>query len=136
MVDFGVLSAIRDLLKTEGTIVDGGKHEQIHISYPTKTLIFPMVILELEEVWTSMALGKNSPRAKLKLKAQTLSDKPSGKESITIAEKVRSLIDGKTIHMENGSLVTLRLENCVVDIPTSINKTRNVRQYFEAIVRG
>ena len=136
MVDFRVLSAIRDLLKTEGTIVDGGKHEQIHISYPTKTSIFPMVILELEEVWTSMALGKNSPRAKLKLKAQTLSDKPSGKESITIAEKVRSLIDGKTIHMENGSLVTLRLENCVVDIPTSINKTRNVRQYFEAIVRG
>ena len=136
MADFGVLSAIRDLLKTEGDIVSEGISNQIHISYPTKTSIFPMIILELEEVWTSMALGKNSPKARIKLKAQTLSDKPSGKESITIAEKVRCLIDGKTIRMDNGQLVTLRMENCIVDIPTAINKTRNVKQYFEAIVRG
>ncbi len=136
MADFGVLSAIRELLKTERDIVSEGVSEQIHISYPSKTSIFPMIILELEEVWTSMALGKNSPKARLKLKAQTLSDKPSGKESITIAEIMRGLIDGKTIRTENGNLVTLRMENCIVDIPTSINKTRNVKQYFEAIVRG
>ncbi|MCX7343644.1 MAG: hypothetical protein NT128_05835 [Proteobacteria bacterium] len=136
MADFGVLSAIRELLKTERDIVSEGVSEQIHISYPSKTSIFPMIILELEEVWTSMTMNKNSPKARLKLKAQTLSDKPSGKESITIAEKLRGLIDGKTIRTENGSLVTLRMENCIVDIPTSINKTRNVKQYFEAIVRG
>lgn len=136
MADFGVLSAIRDLLKTEGDIVSEGVSNQIHISYPAKTSIFPMIVLELEEVWTSLAMGKNSPKARIKLKAQTLSDKPSGKESITIAEKVRNIIDGKTIRMENGNLVTLRMENCIVDIPTAINKTRNVKQYFEAIVRG
>lgn len=136
MADFGVLSAIRELLKTERDIVSEGVSEQIHISYPSKTSMFPMIILELEEVWTSMTMSRNSPKARLKLKAQTLSDKPSGKESITIAEKVRGLIDGKTIRTENGCLVTLRMENCVVDIPTSINKTRNVKQYFEAVVRG
>lgn len=136
MVDFGVLSTIRDMLKTQNSIMAEGISDQIHISYPTNSSTFPMVILELEEVWTSLALGKNSPRAKLKVKAQTLSDKPSGKESITIAEKVRGLIDGKTFRLENGSLVTMRLQNCIVDIPTSLNKTRNVKQYFEAIVRG
>lgn len=136
MADFGVLSAIRDLLKTEEEIVSEGISNQIHISYPTKSSLFPMIILELEEVWTSLAYGKNSPKARIKLKAQTLSDKPSGKESITIAEKIRGLIDGKTIRTDNGNLVTLRMENCIVDIPTTINKTRNVRQYFEAIVRG
>jgi hypothetical protein len=134
MVDFGVLSAIRELIKTQ--IINDDVHDQIHISHPTQTSAFPMVVLELEEVWTSMALGKNSPRAKLKVKAQTLSNKPSGKESITIAEKLRGLIDGKTFRLENGSLVTMRLQNCIVDIPTSLNKTRNVKQYFEAIVRG
>ena len=136
MIDFGVLSAIRDLLKAQQELIIEGVAEQIHTSYPTKALLFPMVILELEEVWTSVALGKNSPHAKLKLRAQTLSNKPSGKESITIAEKVRSLIDGKTLRLANGNLVTLRMENCIVDIPTSLNKTRNVQQYFEAIVRG
>jgi hypothetical protein len=95
-----------------------------------------MIILELEEVWTSLAMGQHSPRARLKLKARTLSNKLSGKESITIAEKLRGSIDGKTINLEDGKIVTLRLENSIVDIPTNLNKTRNVQQYFEAIVRG
>jgi hypothetical protein len=38
--------------------------------------------------------------------------------------------------LEDGKIVTLRLENSIVDIPTNLNKTRNVQQYFEAIVRG
>ncbi len=95
-----------------------------------------MIVLELEEVWTSLALGQHSPRAKLKLKARTLSNKVSGKESITIAEKLGKSMDGKTIRLDDGKLVTLRLENSIVDIPTNLNKTRNVQQFFEAIVRG
>lgn len=136
MADFGVLSAIRDMLKMQVSIKEEGIEDHIYITYPAKTSTFPMVILELEEVWTSLALGKHSPRARLKLKARTLSDKASGKESITIAEKLRGLIDGKTIALEDGKLVTLRLENSIVDIPTNINKTRNVAQFFEAIIRG
>lgn len=136
MADFGVLSAIRDMLKMQMSSIGDGIADHIHISYPAKTSTFPMVILELEEVWTSLALGQHSPRARLKLKARTLSNKQSGKESITIAEKVRGSIDGKTIRLDDGKLVTLRLENSIVDIPTNINKTRNVQQFFEAIVRG
>lgn len=136
MADFGVLSAIRDMLLMQMSVTHKELEDQIYISYPAKASSFPMVILELEEVWTSLAMGKNSPRARLKLKAKTLSDKPSGKESITISEKLRGSIDGKTIRLEDGKLVTLRLENSIVDIPTSLNKTRNVQQYFEAIVRG
>ncbi len=136
MADFGVLSAIRDMLKMQMSVNFKDVADHIHISYPAKTSSYPMVILELEEVWTSLALGKHAPRARLKLKARTLSDKPSGKESITIAEKVRGSIDGKTIQLDDGKLVTLKLENSIVDIPTSINKTRNVEQFFEAIVRG
>ena len=45
MADFGVLSAIRELLKTESDIVSEGVSEQIHISYPSKTSMFPMIIL-------------------------------------------------------------------------------------------
>jgi hypothetical protein len=136
MADFGVLSAIRDMLKMQMSTDEHGMADHIHISYPTKTSTYPMIILELEEVWTSLAMGKHSPRARLKLKARTLSNKLSGKESITIAEKLRGSIDGKTINLEDGKIVTLRLENSIVDIPTNLNKTRNVQQYFEAIVRG
>ncbi len=136
MADFGVLSAIRDMLKMQFSTDEQKMGDHIHINYPAKTSTFPMVVLELEEVWTSLALGKNSPRARLKLKARTLSNKLSGKESITISEKLRGSIDGKTIQLEDGKIVTLRLENSIVDIPTNLNKTRNVQQVFEAIVRG
>lgn len=136
MIDFGVLTAIRDILTTHNTIPSEEHSDNIHISYPAKTAIMPMVVLELEEVWTSLALGQNSPSAKLKLKAQTLSDKMTSKESLTISEKVRALIDGKTISLEDGKSVTLKLENSIIDIPTEIHKTRNVKQFFEAIVRG
>jgi len=136
MADFGVLSAIRDMLKMQFSTDEQKMGDHIHINYPAKTSTFPMVVLELEEVWTSLALGKHSPRARLKLKARTLSNKLSGKESITISEKLRGSIDGKTIQLEDGKIVTLRLENSIVDIPTTLNKTRNVQQVFEAIVRG
>lgn len=136
MADFGVLSAIRDMLKMQFSTDEQKIGDHIHINYPAKTSTFPMVVLELEEVWTSLALGKHSPRARLKLKARTLSNKLSGKESITISEKLRGSIDGKTIQLEDGKIVTLRLENSIVDIPTNLNKTRNVQQVFEAIVRG
>ena len=136
MADFGVLSAIRDMLKMQMSTDEHGMADHIHISYPAKTSTYPMIILELEEVWTSLAMGQHSPSARLKLKAKTLSNKLSGKESITIAEKLRGSIDGKTINLEDGKIVTLRLENSIVDIPTNLNKTRNVQQYFEAIVRG
>lgn len=136
MADFGVLSAIRDMLKMQLSTDDHQIGEHIHINYPAKTATFPMVVLELEEVWTSLALGKHSPRARLKLQAKTLSNKLSGKESITIAERLRGSIDGKTIQLDDGKIVTLRLENSIVDIPTMLNKTRNVQQVFEAIVRG
>lgn len=136
MADFGVLSAIRDMLKMQFFTDEQKMGDHIHINYPAKTSTFPMVVLELEEVWTSLALGKHSPRARLKLKARTLSNKLSGKESITISEKLRGSIDGKTIQLEDGKIVTLRLENSIVDIPTNLNKTRNVQQVFEAIVRG
>jgi hypothetical protein len=135
MIDFGVLTAIRDLLTMHNTVSNEAGTDNIYISYPAKSAIKPMVVLELEEVWTSLALGQNSPCAKLKLKAQTLSDKMTSKESLTISEKVRALIDGKTINLENGKSVTLKLANSIIDIPTDINKTRNVKQFFEAIVR-
>lgn len=135
MIDFGVLTAIRDLLTVHNTVPNEEGSGNIHISYPAKTASKPMVVLELEEIWTSLALGQNSPRAKLKLKAQTLSDKMTSKESLTISERVRSLIDGKTINLQDGKSVTLRLENSIIDIPTEIHKTRNVKQFFEAIVR-
>lgn len=136
MIDFGILTAIKDILVTHNAISKKESSDCIYINHPSKKTSTPMIVLELEEIWTSLALGKNSPLAKLKLKAQTLSDKIAGKESLSISGKVRELIDGKTIHLNDGKSVTLKLENSIIDIPTDFNKTRTVKQYFEAIVRG
>lgn len=135
MADHGVLSAICKALSGDNEIKARGLSDNIYVSAP-KIGEFPMVVLEIEEIWTSIMLGRNVPCARLKLKASTLSQNSSGKESLMLADDVRKIVDGKTIGLSDGKQVTLRLENSIVDLPSAGSRPRIVQQYYEAIVRG
>ncbi len=137
MADFGVLSAVHRLLNQENSIkIDNERKTEVHISKPLPKSTLPYIVLELEEIWTSLAVGQTMPWAKLKLLASVQSEQDTGKESMNIAEGLRQRIDGQTLPLEDGKTVTFRLQNSVVDLPTHLNKTRSVRQFFEAIIRG
>jgi hypothetical protein len=134
MIDFGVLVAFRDTLMSSKHIQQAGVEEKIHTSIPSGAT-YPCVLLELEEIWTSVRLGAETGYAKLKLKASTFSETASSRESLTISERIRIAIDGQTISVFEGKRATVRLSGSVIDMP-SATKPLMVQQYFDVLVRG
>eukprot|EP01035_Chromulina_nebulosa_P020362 gene20362-26428_t len=134
MIDFGVLIAFRDTLMGDVHIQQAGVGQKIHTLIPAGAS-YPCVLLELEEIWTSVRLGAETGYAKLKLKASTFSQTVSSRESLTISERIRCAIDGQTIHVFEGKRATVRLSGSVINMP-STTKPLMVQQYFDVLVRG
>lgn len=134
MADYGVLSAIRKLISTDDQIIQHGMDEKVHLAIPPKS-DFPLILLELEEIWTSLKLGMDSGHARLKLKASILSNHPTGRESISLADNIRHAMDGKTLDVEQNMRATIRLSNSVIDLPVK-NGPRMVQQFYEVLVRN
>ncbi len=133
MIDFGVLAAFRQLLIGDTQLQEAGVDQQIHISIP-KEADYPCVLVELEEIWTSVRLGAETGFVKLKLKASTYSQKLSSRESLGIADKIRSAVDGQTLDVEGGKQGIVRLSNSIIDMPSQ-TKPLSVQQYFDVLVR-
>lgn len=134
MADFGVLNAMRQLLADDENVQEKGFAEHIHLAVPPAAK-FPMIILELEEVWTSMRLGAETANTRLKLKASIMSKTPTGRESLHIAEQIREMVDGKTLSLIEGKRGVIRLSSCVIDMP-NMDRPRTVQQYYEVLIRG
>lgn len=134
MVDFGILTAFRQAIMGDSTIQKHGLDQAIHTFLPS-TALYPCVLLELEEIWTSMKLGTESGYIKLKIKASTFSQALSSRESLGIADRIRAIVDGKTLDGEDGRKATVRLCGSVIDMPSS-SKPLSVQQYFDVLVRG
>ncbi len=134
MADFGVLNAMRQLLADDEGAQEKGYAGHIHLAVPPKAK-FPMIVLELEEVWTSMKLGSETANTRLKLKASIMSKTQTGKESLKIADKMREMMDGKIISLLEGKRGIIRLSSSVIDMP-NMDRPRTVQQYYEVLIRG
>lgn len=131
MADYGVLSKVRSILKNSSSIKERGLSEAIFVALPPEPPA-SMVTLEIEEIWSSMKTGDHTPRVKVKFKASTIGKTPSGTDALLVADSIRSLIDGRTIDLDEGQSATLRLANSIIDLP---KPTRSVHQYYEALIR-
>lgn len=134
MADYGILVAARQALRGSEAIVAAGVQDAVHLAIPPQSGL-PFILLELEEIWTSMRLNDKNAHIRVKFKTSILSDAPTGRDAIHIAEAVRRTIDGQTLGVDEGRTATLRLSGSVIDLPTS-SKPRSVHQYYEAIIRG
>lgn len=134
MIDFGVLTAFRKALMSNTNLQQAGVDQNIHTNLPMSAA-YPCVLIELEEIWTSVRLGAETGYAKLKLKASTFSETISSRESLAISEQIRFAVDGQTIDVIDGKRATVRLSGSVIDMP-STTKPLMVQQYFEVLVRG
>jgi endonuclease YncB( thermonuclease family) len=136
MIDFGVINAFRHTLMDDATLQASGMNQRIHVNASQKTngIQYPCILIELEEIWTSLKLGGNSGFAKLRLKASTYSQMVSSKESLCISEHIRRVIDGQTLEVGDGKKATVRLSNSVIDMPSS-TKPLTVQQYFDVLIR-
>lgn len=134
MADYGVLAAIKKLISSDDGIIHQGLGGKVHLAIPPKASP-PFVILELEEIWTSLKLGKDCGHARLKLKASVVGEAPTSRDSIYCADKIRRAMDGKTIFVDEEMRATIKLSNSIIDLPIKTsNKT--VQQYYDILVRG
>lgn len=131
MADYGVLSKVKSILKDNPAIQDKGLSDAIFVALPPE-LPHSMVTLEIEEIWSSIKLDNGSPYARIKFKASSVGEGPTGKGTLNIADNVRQAIDGKTLELGEGHTATFRLANSVIDLP---KPNRTVHQYYEALVR-
>ena len=134
MADFGVLKAMRALLAENKSVQENGFSDHIHLAVPPAAQ-FPMILLELEEVWTSMKLGADTANTCLKLKASIVSQAPTGTQSISMSDKIRQAMDGKTLLLSDGKQGVVKLANSIIDLP-SVKRPRTVEQYYEVLIRG
>lgn len=135
MADYGIINKLRQILKDNYVFQQQGLSEHIHVAIPPQAS-YPMVVLELEEIWSSMKLGETSAHVKLKFKASMMSNTPNTKDAVMIAETVRAEFDGKTIDVSNSVSATLKLSGSIIDMPGASKSQRCVHQYYEALIRG
>jgi hypothetical protein len=134
MADYGILVAAREALRESEAIVAAGVQDSVHLAVPPESDL-PIILLELEEIWTSMRLGEKNAHVRVKFKTSILSDSPTGRDAINIADAVRRAIDGQTMGVQKGMTATIKLAGSVIDLPAP-SKPRSVQQYYEAIIRG
>lgn len=134
MADFGIIEHVRSLLKNSDSLNTLKIENNIHMAIPAQQN-YPMVMIELEEIWTTENHALNSPIAKIKFRTSTFSKKNSPTESLEIAENIRKEVDGKVIALSGGKTAIFKLESSVIDTPVA-NKMRCINQYYEGIVRA
>ncbi len=134
MADFGALNALRKTLIENQEIQQTNFRENIYLAVPPAANL-PLVVLELEEVWTSMKLDPQHANTRLKLKASILSGVPTGRDSLQMAESIRKAVDGKILSLQEGKRGIVRLSGSVMDTAAA-NKPRNIHQYYDVLIRG
>ena len=134
MADYGVLSAVRKLISSDDSIIAHGMNDKVHFAIPQETN-YPLVLLELEEIWTSLKLGEDCGHARLKLRTSVMNHASTNRENINIADNIRKAVDGKTIKVDEAMRATIKLSGSVIDLPTKTGP-KTVQQFYEVLVRG
>jgi hypothetical protein len=132
MVDFGVLSAVRELIISEKVGNSYGLLPKcVYIMEPeVAPSTWPAVFLELEESWTGKP-GMGSVSFKISI----FSNSSDGVEALDIANQIRQLVDGASFEVEPDYEATMRMNSSIVDIKKVVSAPRKVEQYYEAFVR-
>lgn len=128
MVDFGTLQSVRNALQKEFR-----DFEDIYVSKPAKTNASSMILLEIEEIWEHHLDLPNLPKGRVRMKASAISSQNT-KESIRFGQKIKSVMDGCQLPLEDGHTGVFRCLNSVISFPSP--KTSScVEHTFDILVR-
>jgi hypothetical protein len=134
MVDFGVLSAIRNLIRSEKVGSNYGlSPKSVYVMEPEiAPSEWPAIFLELEESWST---GRRPGVGSVSLKISILSNSADGAEALDIATQVRHLIDGASFEVDDSYEATLRMNSSIMDMKKVASAPRKVEQFYEAFVQ-
>lgn len=127
MVDYGIMSAVKTALQKNEQL----KH--VYLAIPPNAEE-PLVLLELEEIWTSLKLGITTVHAKVNFKVKIMSRQHGKREALALAGLVKETLDGQFLVVTKGCTAVFKLTSSVLHRPND-GRLGFMEQYFEAIVR-
>ncbi len=131
--DFGALKAIRHML-LKAVQRKGLDVKQVYLSVPPAPEI-PAILVEIEEIWTSMVPLPGDVMAKIKLKASYWARQGQSRESIMLAGMLRREVDGNRVALEDGRTGVFRFVNSMTDLPHA-NRPSAVHHFFDVSIRN
>jgi hypothetical protein len=137
MVDFGVLSAVRQIICENGIgLLQGLSESSVYVSVPECIpQTWPIIFIELEETWSPSRKLKKAPQAKVAFKVSVLCNNNDGSAAIEISNQISAAIDGVTISLGTENIAVFKFKSSIVDFKKVLKQPRKVEQFYEAIVR-
>ena len=140
MSNLQVLTAVRGHLLNEEVA------PRVHLALPPKA-IYPLVLIELEEMWSPYPLKGSSKRtaiqARVKFKVSMLSNSPGVEEAALLSDKVRRTLEGAILWFPDSFLgkksALIRFLACVAETPGSRDggqETRGIHHFYDSIIRS
>ena len=104
MPDFGVLKGIKSVLQSDEAIQNQGMDKKIYLTIPPQSSA-PAVLIELEEVWSSIAMSRAAPQAKIKLRTSIVGEQGKKYLPVYIADHLQKIMDGLSLNLEDGKIM-------------------------------
>jgi hypothetical protein len=129
MSDYGVLHQIKSTLNKS-------MDENIYVMTIPPEPEFPLIHIDLEEVWNTMNdMEKSTSSAKIKFKISVILSHHIHNHGMKLSNKIQFVLDGKSIKVKDGKSAVLKLNGIVVD-GNSSKKNKEIHHYFDALIRG
>lgn len=134
MSDFQVLAAVR------GRLLQEEAAPRVYLALPPQA-IYPFILVELEEIWSSYPLkgndGRKDIQARIKFRVSACSQSPGMEEAAYLSDKMRKILEGATLLLTDATL-TIRFLACVTETSgkaTVSQPRRMIHHFYDGIVR-
>jgi hypothetical protein len=129
MSELQVLAAIRSYLLEEKAA------PHVHLDLPPNAA-YPLVLLELEEIWSSFGTSGKGIQARVKFKVSVYARMPHRQEMALISDKIKHALEGVNLKLPENKGATLRFLACVAEAPPDKGQPLATHHFYDAIISG
>jgi hypothetical protein len=140
MSDFDVLTAVRGYLLHEKVA------SHVHLALPPRAS-YPLVLLELEEIWSSYPLKGNGHdkdcQTRVKFRVGVYSQSPAMQETVHLSGRIKKVLEGAAFSLPNGmggaKQLTIRFLACVAatnEKAAAGQQISSIHHFYDCLVRG
>ena len=124
MSDLQVLAAVR------GHLLNKEAATHVHLAVPPMA-IYPLVLIDLEEVWSNLCAPHKGIQARVKFKASVYSHMPHRGEVALISDKIRHALEGVSLRLPKNQDATFRFLACVAETPSDKGQPLVMHHFYD-----
>jgi hypothetical protein len=124
-----VLSAVR------GYLLEEKAAPHVHLDLPPNA-VYPLVLLELEEIWSNFRTSGTGIQARVKFKVSVYAHIPQRREMALISDKIKHALKAANLKLPENQGATLRFLACVAEAPPDKGQPLATHHFYDAIISG